>query len=154
MDEVRQSRGWGRSMANSGAQRGTGPQVSRITGRPANASSGSLVIQHHRLVCSRRSRAISSCNVARVRASRRSAVHPGQHPRIHCEGAGDADPLAHASGQLRRSLVPGRGEIDHGHVAIGAGRPFARGPVGMQLIHGEGDVLRHGEPGQEAVVLG
>ncbi|MNN07382.1 hypothetical protein D3C81_1202060 [compost metagenome] len=76
-----------------------------------------------------------------------------QHLRLHGEGAGDTDALLHATGQFAGLLLRGGLEADHVEEA-GAmlGHLLAR-PVRVARAHGEGDVLLHGQPGQQRVAL-
>ena len=69
------------------------------------------------------------------------------------QGAGNRHPLAHAPGKLQGWFVGSVGQSHHGDVVLHHGLALRFGEVGHHLIHRQGDVLAHREPGQQRVVL-
>ena len=101
-----------------------------------------------------RMRQISSCKVARVRAS--SAESGSSSSRI-------CGSIAVARATLTRCRMPpesslgffvaGGREIHQRDVFLHVLDSLGGGPVGIHLIHGELDVFKHREPRQQRVIL-
>ncbi len=72
-----------------------------------------------------------------------------QELRVHGQGAGQPRPLDHAAGKLRWLQVPhAGGQADQGQLQFGQ---LVHGLVGQpgMLVHRRGDVLAHGQVGEQ-----
>src|ERR1700722_801384 len=74
-----------------------------------------------------------------------------QHSRVHHQGAGDGDALAHSTGKLVHEFSAAGGEVDHAHGGGDAVVTLALGDAGH--FEAEFDILLGREPGEKAVFL-
>ncbi len=77
-----------------------------------------------------------------------------QHFRLHRQGAGNADPLLHAAGDLSRTLVDGMPHLHPIEVVFNPLPTLGLAHAAAEyLIHRERHVVEAGQPRQQGVVL-
>jgi len=76
-----------------------------------------------------------------------------QQPGANRQGAGDRHPLLHAAGEFTGVLVGGMAETHELNALFDALALLGRRGAAHHIVHRQGDVLAHGLPGQQRVVL-